>query len=85
MTPETIPINPTTRAVLLDLSTRTGQPVSELLDAAVEALRKSLAGVAPVASIPGVDPAQVWESAAQEEAGRLVLHEDVFAKLRARK
>lgn len=35
--------------------------------------------------IPGVDPADVWEAAADADAGRLVSHDEVFARLRGRK
>jgi predicted transcriptional regulator len=82
MTGETIPISPDAQSTLLELAARTGRPTSELLDAAVEALRRELA--APVSSIPGVNPADVWEAAAQADAGQLTPHADVFAKLRSR-
>jgi hypothetical protein len=85
MTPDTSPISPTTRAVLIELSTQTGQPASELLAAAVEAFRKSLAATTPPASIPGVNPADVWEANAQADAGHLTPHADIFARLRDRK
>ncbi len=41
---------------------------------------------APVTTIPGVDPADVWAAAAAEaDAGKLTPHAEVFARLRARK
>ena len=81
---DAIEISLTAQAVLLELSVRTGQSPTQLLDAAVDALRRTLAVVLPVSSIPGVDPADVWEAAAQADAGRLTPHADVFAQLRAR-
>lgn len=83
MTPEAIPISPATRTALVDLAARTGRPVAELLDAAVEEYRRRLA-TAPVAHIPGVDPADVWEANAQADAGQLASHADVFCRLRNR-
>jgi hypothetical protein len=84
MTPDTIPISPAIRAILIELSAQTGQPASELLATAVEALRQALTAKAPVSSIPGVNLADVWEADAQADAGQLTPHADVFAKLRAR-
>jgi hypothetical protein len=81
---DVIEISPTARAVLVELSIRTGQSPAQLLDAAVDSFRRALAVVFPVSSIPGVDPADVWEAAAQADAGRLTSHAEVFAKLRAR-
>jgi len=40
---------------------------------------------ARIGSIPGVDPADVWAAAAEADAGRLVEHDELFARLRARK
>jgi predicted transcriptional regulator len=84
MSPKPIPISPATQSVLLELAARTGRPATELLDAAVEAYRQALAVATPVTSIPGVDPADVWEADAQANAGQLTPHADVFAKLRSR-
>jgi predicted transcriptional regulator len=36
-----------------------------------------------VASVPGVDPAEVWEAAAEADAGRLAPHAEVFMAVRA--
>jgi predicted transcriptional regulator len=83
VTPEIVPISPATRSVLLELVARTGRPAAELLDAAVADYRRRLAE-APVTSVPGVDPADVWEAHAQAEAGQLTPHDEVFAKLRGR-
>jgi hypothetical protein len=83
MSPDAIAISPTTRAILIELADRTGRPTAELLDMAVAALRQSLSTV-PVTSIPGVDPADVWEAAADVEAGRVHSHAEVFARLRGR-
>ena len=80
----TIPISPASQTMLLELASRTGRPASELLDAAVDAFRRALAAT-PVSEIPGVNPADVWEAAAQAEAGQLASHQAVFAKLRGRK
>ena len=84
MTPATIPISEATQTALLELAARTGRPAAELLDAAVEEFRQRLAAAQPVASVPGVDPADVWEAAAQADAGQLTAHDDVFARLRGR-
>jgi hypothetical protein len=84
MTNDVIPINPTSRAILATLADRTGRPATELLDAAVEALRRSLSTTAPVAEIPDVNPSDVWEADAQADAGHLTPHADVFAKLHGR-
>jgi predicted transcriptional regulator len=87
MSPELIPISPAAQAALLELAARTGRPAAELLEVAVEEYRKRLsapAPAAPVAEIPGVNPADVWEADAQAEAGRLTPHDDVFARLRGR-
>jgi predicted transcriptional regulator len=81
MTP-TVPINPATQASLLELSVRLGRPVSEVLEIAVEEYR--LRVQPPVESIPGVNPADVWEAAAQADAGLLVDHDELFARLRSR-
>ncbi len=80
MTPDVIPIGPETRAALQELAARTGRPADELLAAAVEEYRRRLA--APVGEIPGVNPADIWASAAEADAGRLTPHAEVFAKLR---
>jgi predicted transcriptional regulator len=84
MTPISIPISPATQTALLELAARTGRPAAELLDAAVEEFRQRLATTQPIASIPGVNPAEVWEADAQADAGRLTPHDDVFARLRNR-
>jgi len=36
----------------------------------------------PVAAVPGVDPADVWEAAAQADAGQLTDRVEVFARIR---
>lgn len=79
--PETFTLSPTARAALDALAARTGRDPSVLLEEAVVSYRGQ---PVPVTHIPGVDPAEVWESAAQEEAGRLTDHADLFARLRAR-
>jgi hypothetical protein len=65
----------------------------EALAARLEAVEKTLAALLQsqktsaanaVASIPGVNPADVWEAAAEADAGRLTPHDEVFAKLRGR-
>jgi predicted transcriptional regulator len=84
MTGEPIQISPATRAILTELSGRTGRTAAELLDAAVAAFRQSLTGQAPITSIPGVNPTDVWESATEADAGRLAPHAEVFARLRDR-
>lgn len=85
MIPEAIPVTPTTRAILVELADRTGRPVGELLDAAVATLRQALSVTTPVSSIPGVNPADVWEAAAQADAGMLTPHDIVFDQLRQRR
>jgi hypothetical protein len=77
-----VPASPATQTALLELSAETGCPVAELVDTAVASYLRSLK--APVDSIPGVDPAEVWESVAQEEAGLLTDHDELFARLRSR-
>ena len=84
MSTEPITISPTTKAALIELAERTGRPAAELLDAAVESLRRSLVEATPIASIPGVDPAEVWEAASQADAGCLRSHAETFADLRRR-
>ena len=84
MTSDPILISPVTRAVLLELAGSTGRPPAELLATAVEEFRQRLAAAIPITSIPGVNPADVWEAAAQADAGQLTSFEEVFAKLRAR-
>lgn len=79
--PETFTLSPTARAALLDLAARTGRDPATLLDQAVVSYRGE---PVPVAHLPGVDPAEVWEAVAQEEAGQLISHEDLFARLRGR-
>ena len=77
-----VPVSPATLAALLELAARTGRPVGEVLENAVEEFRQRV--IPPVTVIPGVDPAEVWESAAEADAGRLSSHDTVFARLRAR-
>ncbi len=84
MANDIIPISPATRGILIELADQTGRPAGELLDAAVEALRRALVAVFPISSVPGVNPADVWEAAAQADAGQLTPHDAVFAKLRGR-
>ena len=74
---ESFPITPAARTALLELAARTGRPAAELLEAAVEDYRKRLP---PVAEVPGVNPADVWEAAAQADAGHLKSHDDVFTR-----
>jgi len=81
MSPVLIPISPTTRTTLLELAARTGLTGAELIAVAVEEFRQRLS-TSPIEEIPGVNPAEVWEANAQAEAGRLIPHETVFAKLR---
>ena len=76
---ETVPISQAARSTILQLAARTGRRPTELLDAAVRAYAAQ-----PVMEIPGVDPKDVWEAAAEAESGLLTPAEDVFAKLRAR-
>ena len=82
MVPEPIPISPSAHRTLLELAVRTGLSATELLDVAVKVISQRFA--APVDSVPGVDPAGVWEAAAQADAGQLTPHAEVFARLRAR-
>lgn len=84
MPPTSIPISPAAQTILLELAARTGRPAGELLDAAVEAYRQRLAATQPVADIPGVNPADVWEAAGQADAGQLTPHDAVFSRLRGR-
>jgi hypothetical protein len=81
----TIPISASTQDILIELADQTGRPAAELLDAAVESFRRSLAAVFPISSIRGVNPADVWEAANQADAGQLTSHDDVFSQLRARR
>jgi predicted transcriptional regulator len=84
MTSQAIPVSPATRVILFELANQTGRPVAELLDTAVIALQQELTAKTPITSIPGVNPADVWEAAAEVEAGRLTSHTEVFARLRNR-
>jgi predicted transcriptional regulator len=82
MTTLSIPVGPATEARLRELAARTGRPVAEMVAAAVEEyFERTPAGVT---SIPGVDPADVWEAAAQADAGRLIDHDELFARLRSK-
>lgn len=83
-TPDTVAISPELRAALTELAARTGRPAKELLDAAAK-FYAQLPPDAPPGSIPGVDPADVLEAMADADAGRLVEHDELFARLRARK
>lgn len=85
MTPEAIPISPGTRAALLELAARTGRPAADLLADAVAEYSRQHADRTPAADVPGVNPADVWEAAAEADAGRLTPHDEVFARLRARR
>lgn len=76
---EAIRVSQAARSTILQLAARTGRPPAELLDAAVQAY-----AARPVSEVPGVDPADVWEAAAEADAGSLIPAETVFAKLRAR-
>lgn len=78
--PVSVPASSATHTALLEYSAKTGCPVAELVDAAVAIYLRSLP--APVDSIPGVDPADVWAAAAEADAGRLTPHAEVFARLR---
>jgi predicted transcriptional regulator len=77
-----VTLSPAAESLLSGFSARTGRPVAEVVEAAVTAYLRS---AEPVAHVPGVDPAEVWAAAAEEEAGRLTPHEEVFARLRGRK
>ncbi|MBX9583059.1 MAG: hypothetical protein K2X87_22360 [Gemmataceae bacterium] len=79
--PETLTLSPTARAALLDLAARTGRDPLVLLEEAVVSYRGS---PTPVTHIPGVDPAEVWAAAAQVEAGQVVEHDELMARLRSR-
>ena len=87
MNSELIAVSPTARDVLLELAARTGRSAAELLEEAVKAYRRQLADEsppAPVDTIPGVNPADVWAAAAEADDGKLAPHADVFARLRGR-
>lgn len=84
MSCDTVSISPSSRDILLELANQTGRPAAELLDAAVDAFRRSLAIVFPVASISGVNPTDVWEASKQADAGRLTIHAELFSRLRGR-
>ncbi len=84
MTPDTVTLSPRLRAALTELAARTGQPAAELLAAAAK-FYALLPPDAPPGSIPGVDPADILEAMADADAGRLIEHDELFARLRARK
>jgi predicted transcriptional regulator len=84
MTPDTVTLSPELRAALIELAARTGRPAQELLDAAAK-FYAQLPPDAPPGSIPGVDPADVLAALADVDAGRVVPHDEVFARRRARK
>lgn len=77
-----VPVSPATEELLRELSARTGRPVAEVLEAAVADYLRRLPP--PAAAVPGADPAEVWEAAAQADAGRLTPHAEVFARIRGR-
>jgi len=83
-TPDPAILRPGLRAALIAQAEATGQSADELLAAAAR-FYALLPPDAPPGSIPGVDPADVLEAMADVDAGRLVDHEEVFARLRARK
>lgn len=77
-----VDVGPTTEARLRELSVLTGRPLDEVVAAAVEEyIQRTQSGVT---SIPGVNPADVWEAAAQADAGQLVDHDELFARLRSK-
>ncbi len=84
MSPDMMPVSPVIRTTLLEMSACTGKSTAELLDAAVEEYRVRHFASGPVSEVPGVNPADVWEAAAEADAGLLTPHSEVFAKLRAR-
>ncbi len=61
MTPGTVAISPELRAALTAQAAQTGRSAQELLDAAAK-FYALLPPDAPPGSIPGVDPADVWEA-----------------------
>lgn len=81
--PASVPASPATLTALLEYSAKSGCPVAELVDVAVAEYLRSLP--APVDHIPGVDPAEVWAAAAEADAGKLIPHAEVFARLRGGK
>lgn len=84
MTNEAIPISPATQSTLRTLAARIGRPAADVLAEAVEEFRQRHSEPAPVESIPGVNPADVWEAAAEADAGLLTSHAETFARLRNR-
>jgi len=86
MTPEAIPISATTRTLLSELSVRTGRSTTELVAEAVEEYRRPhLPNPSqPIESVAGIMPEEVWEAAAEADAGKLTAHDAVFSQLRQR-
>jgi hypothetical protein len=84
MKPDPMTLRPELRAALITQAEATGQSADELLEAAAK-FYALLPPDAPPGSIPGVDPADVWAGAAEAEAGKLTDHDELFARLRARK
>jgi predicted transcriptional regulator len=86
MTSDSIPISSETQNTLMELAARTGRTAAELLEAAVKAYSQQFSNAIAEtpAEIAGVNPADVWEAAAQADAGQLTPHNEVFARLRAR-
>ncbi len=82
-----VPVSAATRGILCELSNRTGRSTSEIISTAVEEYRLRLASqpIEPIKDIPGVDPAEIWEAAREADAGNLISHEEMFARLRKRK
>jgi len=67
---------------LLALSKQLGVPARTLLIVAIEDFYNKYQK--PITEIPGVDPADVLEAAAQLNAGEVFTHDEVFAQLRNR-
>lgn len=82
-----IPVSEATRGLLSELTARTGLPSTEIVSAALQEYRQRLTTqpVEPVKEIHGVEPAEIWEAAREEESGKLIDQDVVFARLRQRK
>ena len=82
MTTDTIPISSTAKTTLLKLAASLGRPAEDVLEAAIGEYRNRHS--TPVGEIEGIDPADVWAAYAEADAGKLIGHEELMARLRAR-
>jgi predicted transcriptional regulator len=79
---DTVTLTPFAKAALQQIATTLGRPIDEVLEAAIGEYRHR--HTPPVTHIEGVDPAEIWESSLNADAGNTIDHETLMAQLRAR-